>query len=326
MTRQFAVDTGWAKLMAALGLRVGDVLRAADLPEDLFTRRRAALDNDEFIRLWQAFEEALGAEGPGLIVGSAVTPDVFSPPVFAAFCSPDLVTATQRLSQYKPLIGPFIFEVHDMTGGLELTFAAEDDITLPNEFVAAELVFQVHLARLATRHDINPIAVEMIEPSTAPAYTQFFGHNIRQGPFNRVVFSPRDARRPFVSANAALFEAFEPELRTRLDELAREASVADRVRATLMEALPSGQGDTANVAKRLGMSTRSLQRKLGAEGTSFQTELQNLRTRLAKSYLSRPDHSSAEIAYLLGYEDPNSFIRAFHTWTGTTPEAMRRAS
>jgi AraC-like DNA-binding protein len=93
-----------------------------------------------------------------------------------------------------------------------------------------------------------------------------------------------------------------------------------------MEALPSGQGDVSNVASRLGMSSRSLQRKLGAVGTSFQTELQIIRTRLAEHYLRGTDHSSAEISFLLGYDDPNSFIRAFHSWTGTTPEAMRRAS
>ena len=89
------------------------------------------------------------------------------------------------------------------------------------------------------------------------------------------------------------------------------------------EILVSG---ATRLARRLGMSARSLQRKLGSEGTSFQAELQGLRTRLAKNYLTATNHSSAEISFLLGYDDPNSFIRAFHDWTGTTPEAMRRAS
>ena len=71
---------------------------------------------------------------------------------------------------------------------------------------------------------------------------------------------------------------------------------------------------------------RFLERKLGAEETSFQDELQALRERLARDYLMKTRHTSAEISFLLGYEDPNSFTRAFHSWTGTTPEAHRSAA
>ncbi|MGI9390186.1 MAG: AraC family transcriptional regulator ligand-binding domain-containing protein [Boseongicola sp.] len=324
MTRSFTVDLGWAALMNALKLRATDVLRAAELPEDLFARTRPTLSADKFTSLWDALATAMETDAPGLTIGRAVTAEMFSPPLFAAFCSPDLTIATARLAQYKPLVGPLILESHPMAGGLELTFAPEPGIVLPNEFIAAELVFLVQMARLALRDEVRPIAVEMQTPPASAAYAEFFGHRIRTGPFDRVVFSPEVARRPFVSANPALFAAFEPDLQLRLGELAQDSTVSDRVRATLMEALPSGRGDVANTASQLGMSSRSLQRKLGAEGTSFQTELQNLRTRLATSYLNGTEHSSAEISFMLGYDDPNSFIRAFHDWTGTTPEAMRK--
>lgn len=311
--------------MGGLGLRAADILRAADLPGDLFARPRPKLPPDEFFRLWSAWSTAVGGDAPGLVMGQAISPDVFSPPLFAALSSPDLVVATARLSQYKPLTGPLVLEAHDLAGGLELTYGPEPGIELPDQFVAAELVFLVHLARLATREEIRPIAVEMRRPPESGAYAKFFGHRLRQGPFDRVVFSPKDARRAFVSASPALFAAFEPDLRLRLDELAESAKVSERVRASLIEALPSGQGDVNNVAQRLGMSPRTLQRKLGAEDTGFQSELQDIRARLAKTYLLGTDLASAEVAFLLGYDDPNSFIRAFHDWTGTTPKAMRRA-
>lgn len=324
MTRPFTVDLGWNASMHELGLRPANILRAASLPADLFTRSRPKLLADEFRRLWDSLISEIGGDAPGLVLGQAISPEVFSPPLFAAFCSPDLTIATERLSHYKPMIGPLILEAHPMAGGLELTFGPEPGVVLPDEFIAAELVFLVQLARLALRREIRPIAVEMQTPPASGAYAEFFGHAVRSGPFDRVVFSPEDAKRPFVSANPALFASFEPELRTRLDELTHDATVSDRVRASLMEALPSGRGDVKNIASHLGMSSRSLQRKLGYEGTSFQTELQMLRTRLATNYLNNTDHPSAEIAFLLGYDDPNSFIRAFHDWTGTTPEAMRK--
>ncbi|MEM7443942.1 MAG: helix-turn-helix transcriptional regulator, partial [Pseudomonadota bacterium] len=79
------------------------------------------------------------------------------------------------------------------------------------------------------------------------------------------------------------------------------------------------------VAGRLAISARTLQRRLSEEGTSFQQELNGIREELARHYLTNSHYSSAEISFLLGYDDPNSFIRAFHAWTGQTPERARPA-
>jgi len=80
-----------------------------------------------------------------------------------------------------------------------------------------------------------------------------------------------------------------------------------------------------HVAERLAMSKRKLQRRLAAEGTSFQEVLRDTRHELARHDLHRTELPCAEISFLLGYEDPNSSFRAFHDWTGSTPEAARRA-
>lgn len=213
-----------------------------------------------------------------------------------------------------------------MAGGLELTIESEPGIALLDEYIAAQLVFAVTLARQATRHAVRPIAVEMTRPPAHKGYADFFGTTVRPGPFNRVVFSPTDARRRFLPPGPELFASFDPELRLRLDQLPEQASCVDRVRSVLMEALPAGQPDVGTVARRLGPSARTLQRRLGAEGTGFQDVLQGLRDRLARHYLKTTGFSSADIAFLLGYDDPNSFTRAFHAWTGTTPETLRRKS
>lgn len=326
MTRPFVIDLGWSGLLKELQVRPADLLRQAGLAEDLFTRERPTVTAEGFGRLFHALADVIDHDAPGLILGQVMSPEVFSPPIFAAYCSADMTQAMQRLSLYKPLIGPCRLEAHSMTGGLEITFGAEPGVDLPDEFVAGELVFLVNIARQATKSAVRPMAIEMVKPPRHPDYEAFFGHPVYQGPFNRVVFSPEDAKRPFLSANPALFNVFDQDLRARLDELRRDATVTDRVRSALMEALPSGQPDVATVSKRLGMSARTLQRKLGAEETSFQDELQALRERLARDYLMKTRHTSAEISFLLGYEDPNSFTRAFHSWTGTTPEAHRSAA
>ena len=93
-----------------------------------------------------------------------------------------------------------------------------------------------------------------------------------------------------------------------------------------MEILASGECSMADVARRLAISTRTLQRRLREEETSFQQELSSLQAELAKHYLTQTPYSSAEISFLLGYREPSSFFRAFHIWTGKTPDVVREMS
>jgi AraC-like DNA-binding protein len=104
----------------------------------------------------------------------------------------------------------------------------------------------------------------------------------------------------------------------------RTASMRDRVRASLLELLPSGQNSVDEVARRLALSKRSLQRHLNDEGSHFLDILNDTRRHLAEHYLTRSELAPAEISFLLGYRDSNSFQRAFKSWTGATPGGLRR--
>ena len=98
----------------------------------------------------------------------------------------------------------------------------------------------------------------------------------------------------------------------------------ERVRAVLLETLPAGISSIDAVAQRLAISKRSLQRQLADESVGFQELLSEVRHELARHYLSRTDISAGEISWLLGFQESNSFIRAFRSWTGTTPAAYRQ--
>ena len=120
-----------------------------------------------------------------------------------------------------------------------------------------------------------------------------------------------------------MWRFFEPELRKRLSDLHEEESFTVRVNSSLLELLPSGQATMDAVAKKLAVSKRTLQRRLSEEETTFHDELNRTRERLARHYLSRSDLSGSQISYLLGFEEPSSFFRAFQSWTGQTPKQMR---
>jgi len=146
----------------------------------------------------------------------------------------------------------------------------------------------------------------------------------QRGDVASVAFSAIDATRPFLTANDAMWQIFEPDLRKRLGDLDSDANISARVRSALLELLPGGQAGADAVAARLSMSKRTLQRRLAEEGGNFRVLVNDTRETLARHYLAHTELSSAEIGFLLGFEDPNSFFRAFHDWTGTTPEAVRQ--
>ena len=123
-----------------------------------------------------------------------------------------------------------------------------------------------------------------------------------------------------------MWAAFEPSLRQRLSDATTIASTSARVSGWLSETIASGRASIDDAARGLGVSTRTLQRRLTDEGTSFQSLLAETRLKLSRHYLTQTHLGIPEIAFLLGYSEQNSFYRAFRDWTGLTPEAARHPS
>ncbi|BDG07594.1 AraC family transcriptional regulator [Anaeromyxobacter paludicola] len=321
----YTFDQSWRVVLADLGVSAADVLRRASLPGDLLSRERVTLTQPEYFRLWRGFEEEVSDPTLPLRIGATIKAESFDPPLFAALCSPDLDTALGRIALYKVLTCPMRLDVQARRDTTTLVLSWLDALEAPPALlVATELVFFVALARLGTRSRVQPLAVEApvrLEP--ANAYTSWFGVAPRRGRRAALTFAAADSRRPFLTSNEAMWRSFEPELKRRLAELDARASTAERVRASLLELLPGGAASIEAVSARLGASSRTLQRRLHDEQTSFATVLAETRAELARHYLGKTALTAAEISFLLGFEDPNSFYRAFHAWTGATPEQAR---
>ena len=120
-----------------------------------------------------------------------------------------------------------------------------------------------------------------------------------------------------------MWAAFEPALQDRLSALDADAGTAERVQAWVLENLASGRATIPEAARDLGLSARTLQRRLTAEGTSFKAVLTAQRQALSRHYLTQTSLPPSEIAFLLGYEEMNSFYRAHRDWTGATPDQVR---
>lgn len=322
---QFTIEPSLQVLLRDIGVQPRAVLRRAELPEDLFSREQIALSTPEYFRLWTAVEKEVDNPTFPIRLGEAVRSEAFHPLLFAALSSSDFAVAARRIAHYKRIVAPMELHVSEDAKSLSLEIEWIDRTVIPPPSLAAfELVFFVQLIRLATREKIRPIRVETpLPPKPAAEYAKFFGVRVKRAEIHAVTFSAADAHRPFLTANEAMWRTFEPDLRRRLADLDESATFEDRVRASLLEALPAGESSMEQVARKLGVSKRTLQRRLHGEATTFQAVLDATREDLARYYLSKTSLSGAEISYLLGFGDPNSFFRAFHAWTGQTTEQVR---
>lgn len=323
----YGLDPGFKGMLASVDVRHEDVLRRAGLPEDVLNRADVRVSTDQFFAFLRAIEESVDDPLFPIQLASRTNAESFAPPVFAALCSPNLTVAMERLAKFKPLVAPVRLLVDSGDAGLRVRYDwLESSVGPPPFLIGSEALFLVRLAQLGTRRDVCAREVTLTQiPEARAAYENFLGCRIRRADHLSVSFSAANASRPFLTDNSSMWDIFEPQLRERLANLAGSASFQQRTRAVLLEVLPSGQVAVDVVARRLAVSSRTLQRRLQDEGTSFNAVLRETRVSLSRHYLGNTQLSSSEIAYLLGFDEPNSFFRAFQNWTGTTPESMRRS-
>jgi AraC-like DNA-binding protein len=140
---------------------------------------------------------------------------------------------------------------------------------------------------------------------------------------NALIFSKSDMELPFVTYNADLLATVAPQLEAELTEQLAQKTFTEQAKGILKQFLAGQRPGTADLARELHLSTRTLQRRLTEQGVTFKRLLDGARRELARHYLLHSSRELNETAYLLGYKDANSFFRAFHHWEGTSPGQWR---
>lgn len=331
---KYVFDRQFGRLFERAGMDVRRVLIEAHQPEDLFSRRERLrvgasagmimLSKAEYFSLIESAGRQ-AAEGAALRIATEEGIETFSPPIFAAYCSSNAEGFIARFAHYKRLVGPLRYQVTKLDGRVEIEIrGVEDDDKIADFWAEIEVAFIVCLIRRATRVEVKPTSLTMRHRCEDRALLDFLGCEVAEG--ERIVLTMReeDMLLPFVSRNDSMWQYIEPELRRRLSEMEVDDSTAARVRSALVELLPAGKTTVDDVASKLCMSRRTLQRKLTDEQTTFQQQLNATRLLLAKNYLKNSERTSDDIAFLLGYEDTTSFLRAFNMWTGQTISDYKR--
>ncbi len=322
--KRFPLDKNYAALLESYGISVEEILRRARLPIDVFLKENPCLAAEEYFNFMQAIESLVPDKKIPVQLATSENIETISPPIFAAYCSTNAGECIKRIAQYKALAGAVIFKVSESADGITVEILGEENLELPEIIVGIEMTLLLNLIRKATKKNIVPSKVCVKKCFDNPEYEKFLGCKAKIGAENSISFSLEDARIPFITRNDSMWNFFEPELKKRLSEMESDSSFSAKIRSALVELLPAGKSAIEDVAAALGLGKRTLQRKLQEEKTTFQKQLNHTRELLAKNYLQNTNLSSEDIAYLLGYQDLNSFFRAFALWTGKSLTEYKR--
>lgn len=308
------------------GLDVEAILRRAKLPRSRFSVAKPQGTTAEFFALWRAVEEECDDPRLGLRIGVEVLPDEDNVVSLAAMHSATLGEGLRKLARYKRLVCPERISIEVAEGEARLRFewllADGAPPTLLTDIIFAGIT---NLARRGTRTSLRPRRLEFMRPRANEAMLRrHFACEVRfEAPHDLLVLDESALALPMVHRNSQLLEVLLPGLERAIEQDERARTLADDVGLALSQKMCGERPAVAKVAKSLGMSARTMQRRLGDLGTTYQDVLDDVRRRSAHQLLANENLGIGEVAFLLGFEEVNSFTRAFHAWEGTTPARWR---
>ncbi len=316
-------------VLRKLHVEPSSVLRRAGLPLTLIENENNRITESHFFAIWDAIGELSNDPAIGLKMGCQFHAAALPPSMLAAYYARDYRDAITRHERFLQISAASEMRVSENRNETSIEWkwkrGRQREPPLLTDVTYAMLV---EMGRRGTEQPFNPKRVELNRlPERTGVHRAFFQCPVKfRAAHNVLVFDSSDFGRPFVTYNAELLEMLQPQLDKRQQQARAEASVAERVKWILKRMLAGGRPDASVVAHELGLSVRTLQRRIVDEGTTFRELLSEIRKELAREYLSQPGMPLTEIAYLLGFEDTSSFYRAFRTWEDTTPERWRADS
>ncbi|PZQ11541.1 MAG: AraC family transcriptional regulator [Ancylobacter novellus] len=309
-----------------IGVPPAALLRQARLPATLHLGGQSYLTTAQYFVLLRALADLSGDPALGVRMVREADTAVHPPSSLAAFYARDYRDGLTRLARFKQLCTPEQLQVVEAGGECSISanwpFAVEPEPAISVDVTFATLV---ELGRRATGKTIAPRRVEFTRTGPVSAtHAEYFGCPIRAGASRDVlVLDAEDLDRPFPGHNPEMLEMLTPALTAALGELEAQSSIAEQVKVVLKRSLASGQPGLNDVARQLGMSDRTLQRRITEEGSTFRDLLAEARRDLGRRLLTDPATDIAEVACLLGYQDTTSFYRAFREWEGMPPNRWR---
>jgi len=332
MTLQASVSISWVNTVLATAQQQG-VAREALLARAGIAAHELGAERwpiDHITRLWCAAARCTQDASFGLKVGAGAGPASFNVVSFLLQSAPTLREAFPLLQQCQSLISD---------GGRFQTIAGADSCWVVYHPSQGELAFSPHqieavlaavvvFTRWITGTSLRPLAVQFSQARLGPlaTYREVFRCPVSfEQAFSGVLISNALLDAPLPQADAQLAQVLHEHARERLAALSARTELGQALRTWVAAQLQTHLPTRAQAARVLGLTERTLARRLQAQGSSFSAVLDEARREVALQALAHTQRPLAEIGQALGYAEPSVFNRAVRRWTGSTPAAWRLA-
>ncbi|MEM8732399.1 MAG: helix-turn-helix domain-containing protein [Pseudomonadota bacterium] len=305
-------------------------LAAAGLPRDLSEDEPLKLTQAHEAVLLEALSEILGDASFGAKAGTDQDPHVGTVLSYMCFAAADLREMMTLMVRYLPITRSQSRVTLDYTAygaTIELGFA-DGPSSRQNQYgeFAVGAVSATVRAAVGDASAVEWISVAAPDRLRPGVLDQIYGCKLRKGLSRFAVAIPSEALDlPITSSDDRLLEhltAYGDILLAR--RKAHGSSVLEEVERKILERLSFGAPSLVEIAELMGISPRTLSRRLEREGHTYREVQERLRYELARRHLANPNLPLAEIAFLLGFADQSSFGTAFRRWAGFTPGQYRR--
>ncbi|WP_417310271.1 AraC family transcriptional regulator [Devosia sp.] len=308
------------------------LLAAAEIAENALADQDARVPFGAYLRLIRTAAQLTG--DPALSLNHALNTRIDSQSVVGLIVhsSASVADAMNQLNRYAKLM----VEVDVMETGERFSVEAGPDgvwivDNRPDPNASPEITegaFGTFIGEFRREFPDNPFALQIEVTHAAPAhaedYARLLGCPVSFGARrNALQIAPRWLTQTFDETSRYVFGIFTERADALLAELEQAESLRGRIEALLLPRLHKGMIAIDAVAAELGMSRATLYRRLKDEGLTFAELVDGLRARLASDYLAARKVSVNETAYLVGFSEASSFVRAFRRWTGKTPAEYR---
>jgi AraC-like DNA-binding protein len=313
------------RVLEGHGVASAPILRSLGIDAAAFERSAARLPASTAWALWRAAVRHSGIEELGLRVAESAVPNSFDLLGYLGVTSATVGDAVRCLVRYAPLLVDSL-RIAVTRIGRDTWVRFDAPLDVPRAVSDYRVALLIRMSRLVTGKVLVPREVHFGYPAPPlpEPYALAFGAPVH---FRRsrdgVVFSTGLLDVPLLGADPRLCAILETHARQVLGQPSHPSEFRDRVSRALLDALESGGMSHESVADQLGMSSRTLRRRLREEGTSHRELLDDLRHDLAMRYLREPGRTISEVASLLGFADARALGKAFKRWTGRTPTTMR---
>jgi len=326
MNDRFKVSSLLARRLTERHVSLPAVMRRAGLPAHFLQQKKIYATTSELFALWTAIGETSGDPEIGLKLGAEPRFERYDATQIAAVCSRSFRDALQRIAACKVLTCPEEIRVQSHADETTVEFAfLRDEGAEPDVLVDVCLSWVLAIGQRGTDGHIKPLRLELSRPvQHRESLEAHFGCRVRfKAKRNAIVFRSSDLDRPFTTYNEELLKVLGNQLDSEIQARHAASSVGELVKHTLRRSLAGKRPNREDVAQQLRLSVRTLQRRLSEAGITFQGLVKDTRRELARQYLRESTVELSEAAFLLGYEDANSFFRAFHDWEGASPGEWR---